>query len=185
MLGQRAPACGYLTLWGETPSLLICSSLWSCHCPSPLPLPLQLLHSVLPFSLLQFWSTNSGTHQRHICFLYCPTWPTHVVCQQTKRSCIVYACAGEREAINITPVTAHQLMFITYHTQHLKKETTFHLCLEQRQLQKLSQLEWSLIKLRRFIWLSALGGRRSSQNSLSVILSAVSLGLVTETALWI
>lgn len=85
----------------------------------------------------------------------------------TDKMC-VYACAGERGAINITPVTAHQLMSITYHTQHLKKETTFHLCLEERQLWKLRQPRWSLIKLRQFIWLSALGGRRSSQHSLSV-----------------
>lgn len=41
-----------------------------------------------------------------------------------------YECAGEGAAINITLVTAHQLMFIAHDTLHLKRENAFHLCLE-------------------------------------------------------
>lgn len=81
----------------------------------------------LTFSHVRSYSpgalTNTGTRwkQQHMpSTVYSSTWPTPVVCQQMKRSCRT-ACAGDRGRINITTVTAHQLMFITHHTQHLKK----------------------------------------------------------------
>lgn len=166
MLGQRAPACGYLILWGEAPSytlylFALFSLTLSLSVSSTPPSP-----TVTPWSTLRYWDTPAATYVTYIAALDQQT--QHANRWKEAVDLSVYACSGERGAININHVTAHQLMFITYHTQHLKRETTFHLCLEQRLLQKLSQLRWSLIKLRRFIWLSGLFGRRGSQHSLSV-----------------
>ena len=60
--------------------------------------------------------------------LHSSTWPTHAGCQQLKGSCrseCLCMCRWEG-AINITPVTAHQLMFITNHTHSiLKRKANF------------------------------------------------------------
>lgn len=100
------------------------------HLLSPLHPLCHSLSNFFSFVLLQFWRTHkywdmlkAATYAFHC--IYCSsTWPIPLVCQQMKRSCrteCVFAYAGDKGGIDITTVTAHQLMFITHHTQHLKK----------------------------------------------------------------
>lgn len=154
-----------------TPPLSICPSLSNC---------------CTMFSLCTAL-TITGTHYKFF-VMYYSTTPTHYIWQQIQISCrsqLSWVCRWEGVEINITLLTAHQLMFTDYQTQHLKKETTFHLCLEQIQLQKKEkkcQVSWSVIKLRQFMWLSALHGRHRSQHSFFVIMPEVFPAKMTKNS---
>lgn len=104
-------------------------------------------------ALLQVWGNYK--HRKRAFFSRGSIWPVLPL----KRSRRWWCGGGWVFAIDIILLTAHQLMFVAllYHARHLKKESTCHLCLEQRQLWKRSQRRWRLIKLNLFIWLSALG----------------------------